>query len=279
MQSEQLRTGPSGGDHVEAEAQQGLSLLARLGLAGRTCFYLILTALTIRIALFGGGTGRSADAQGALTLVSRAAIGKAAIGAVAAGFVFFGVGRLVGAVQDKSAGKVRRAMTVAQGLFYIAMAYVPASFLAGNVGAGSQQEQRKTAARVLYLPGGRAIVIGVGVVLVLVCVQQIRGAVREQFREGLDLAGAPRWVRKLASVTGVVGIPARALVFLPVGVFLIVAAVVQNPHDAYGTDGELLRLSGHVWGLAVLAATSAGLAVFVVFSAIETRYRKVITAR
>jgi hypothetical protein len=81
------------------------------------------------------------------------------------------------------------------------------------------------------------------------------------------------------AVAGTIGITARSLVFIPIGIFLIVAAVQFEPNHSYGTDAELLRLSGHPWGVAVLAAVSAGLAVFVVFSCIETRYRKVVFAR
>ncbi|HET6964053.1 MAG TPA: DUF1206 domain-containing protein [Acidimicrobiales bacterium] len=260
-------------------AEKGLSFLGRAGLAGRTGFYLILTALTLRIAVLGGRSGRQADAHGALAIVSRPLIGKVAIGAVAVGFLLFGVGRLVGAVQDDSVSKVRRVLTVFQGLFYVALAYVPASFLAGNRQTGSQQEQQKTTARVLALPAGRPLLVAVGIIFIAVCAQQIRGALKHDFRDGLRLNGAPRPVRAVTNVAGVVGITARALVFLPVGIFLIVAAFQNDPAHSYGTDAELLALSGHVWGIAVLVIVAAGLATFAAFSAIETRYREVISAK
>ncbi|HET9731056.1 MAG TPA: DUF1206 domain-containing protein [Acidimicrobiales bacterium] len=263
----------------QGQAERGLSLLGRLGLAGRTGFYVILTALTVRIAVLGGRSGRQADAHGALALISRPLIGKVAIGAVAAGFFLFGVGRLVGAVKDDSVSFGRRALTAIQGLFYLALAYVPASFLAGNHQTGSQQQQQRTTARVLGIPGGKIILVAGGLILIGVCVQQIRGAARQDFRDGLDLGKAPSPVRAVAGTAGVVGITARALVFLPVGIFLIVAALQADPSRSYGTDAELLALSGHAWGIAVLVAVAAGLAVFVVFSAIETGYRRVISAR
>lgn len=262
-----------------SQAQRGLSLMGRLGLAGRTGFYVILTALTIRIAMLGGRSGKQANAHGALALISRPLIGKVAIGAVAVGFFLFGIGRLVGAVQDDSVSKGRRILTAFQGVFYLGLAYVPASFLAGNRQTGSDQQQKQTTARLLGIPGGRVILVVVGLVFIGVCVQQIRGALQRDFRDGLDLAGAPGAVRMSADAAGVVGITARALVFLPVGIFLIVAAVQSDPAHSYGTDSELLALSGHLWGVAVLAAVAAGLAIFVVFSAIETRYREVVSAR
>ena len=261
------------------DAERGITVLGRAGLAGRTGFYMILTALTVRIALLGGRSGRQADAHGALALVSRPLIGKVAIAAVAVGFLLFGVGRLVGAVQDDSVSTMRRVLTVFQGLFYVALAYVPASFLAGNRQTGSQQEQQKTTARVLAFPGGKPLVIAVGVILIAVCVQQIRGALQRDFRDGLRLERAPRVVRAVANGAGVVGITSRALVFLPVGIFLMISAFQNNPAHSYGTDGELLALSGHTWGMAALLVVSAGLATFVVFSAIETGYRDVISAR
>ncbi len=269
-----VRSGPP-----EREATRGLSLLGRLGLAGRTGFYLILTGITLRIALLGGRSKQQADAHGALTLVSRSLVGKMAIAAVALGFVLFGVGRLVGAFEDDSVSRGRRVLTVLQGLFYLVLAYVPAAYLAGNYMTGSQQEQQRTTARLLAMTGGQEIVFAVGVILVAVCAQQIRGALKQDFRDGLDLDHAPRPVRSIAGSAGVVGITARALVFMPVGIFLMVSAVQFNPGKSYGTDAELLRLSGYGWGVALLCVVAAGLAVFTVFSAIETGYRKVISSK
>jgi len=264
---------------VEKDSEKGLSLLGRLGLAGRTAFYLILTGLTIRIALLGGVPKHQADANGALSLVSRPVLGKVAIAIVALGFATFGIARLVGAVQDRTVSKGRRWMTAAQGAFYLILASVPASFLAGGQQTGSQQQQQKTTARLLGLPGGRWIVIAVGVIFIVVCAVQIRGAVRHDFRDGLELESAPRPVRRIADGAGAIGITARSLVFIPIGIFLIVAAIQFDPNHAYGTDAELLRLTGHPWGIAILAVVSVGLAIFVVFSCIETRYRNVVSAR
>lgn len=264
---------------TQKKAERGLSLLGRVGLAGRTGFYLILTALTVRIAMLGGRSGRQADAHGALAAVSRPMLGKVAIAAVGVGFLMFGVGRLVGAVVDDTVSTTRRVLTALQGLFYVALTYVPVSYLAGNHQTGSQQQQEQSTARVLGLPGGRVILVVVALILLAVCVQQIRGALAKDFRDGLELRNAPRPVKKVVDAAGVVGITARALVFLPIGIFLMVSAFEADPRRSYGTDGELLALSGHSWGIAVIAAVAAGLSVFVVYSALETRYRDVISAR
>ena len=257
----------------------GIGFLGRVGLAGRTGFYAILTALAIRIALLGGAGGREADANGALGLVSRPLLGKVAIGAVALGFVMFGVDRLIGAWRDRSVSVSRRWMTAAQGVFYLALSYVPAAFLAGNHKVGSQTQQQQTTSKLLSFPGGRWVVAAVGIVFIAVCAFQIRSATSHRYRDGLDLSHAPPVVRRFVDRAAAIGIIARAIVFLPIGVFLIVAAIESSPSHSEGTDGELLILSRHSWGVAVLAVVATGLAVFVLFSAVETRYRRVISAR
>jgi hypothetical protein len=264
---------------VEERSEEGLSVVGRLGLAGRAAFYAILTGLTIRIALLGGTPKNQVNANGALALVSRPLLGQVAIAVVALGFVLLGIARLVGAARDRTASTGRRWLVAAQGVAYLIMAAVPASFLAGRRQTGSQQQQQKTTARILHLPGGRLIVAAFGLAIIAVCAAQIRTAVRHDFRNGLELGSAPRLIRRLADAAGAIGISARSLVFLPIGIFLIVAAVQYNPSHAYGTDAELLHLSRHLWGTAVLVAVSAGLAAFALFSCIETRYRDVVSAR
>lgn len=261
------------------EATRGLSVLGRLGLAGQTAFFAALAGLTVRIAALGGGSGHQADPHGALALVSRPVIGKVAIGVVALGFLLFGVARILGAVRDRGASTGRRVATGLQGVFFALAVWVPASYLGGDGRAGSQQQQQRTTAELLHLPGGRGVVVALGLVVLVVCVLQIRVALQHDFRDGLELAAAPRLVRRVVDVAGVVGIIARSVVFLPVGAFLIVSAVRADPGQSYGTDAEMLQLSGHPWGVAVLALVAAGLATFVVYSALETRYRQVVSAR
>ena len=259
-------------------AETAFSAVARLGLAGRTVFYAVLAVLAARIAALGGPSADQANASGALALLSGPLIGKIAIAAVAVGFVFFGVARLVGAVQDGSVGRWRRLATAFQGVFYLALAYVPVSFLAGRTQTGSEQQQHRTAARLLGLPAGRELVIALGVVMIVVCALQIHTALSQDFTEGMRTEKAPAFVRNLVRVAGTVGIAARAIVFVPVGIFFIVAAVQLKPNHAHGLDAELLILSGYTWGIAVLALVTLGFSIFAVYSALETRYREVVSA-
>jgi len=76
-------------------------------------------------------------------------------------------------------------------------------------------------------------------------------------------------------LTARTGIPARALAFAPVGVFLTIAAVRSDPRRANGLDALLLELARTDWGRVAVALMAAGLAVFAAYSFLEARYRQI----
>src|SRR5947209_7995670 len=249
--------------------------MARVGLLARTLFYLVLVYLVVEVAADRGNGGRQANAHGALTLIARNAAGEAALVVAAIGFAVFGVVRVVGAVRDRQVDNWRRLTTALQGLFYVVLATVPASFVLGRRQTGSEQQQHAETATVLRWPLGRELIALVGVVLVVVCAWQIRTALTRDFDDGLDVRGCSRRVRTAVTLIGQFGIAARALVFIPIGVFLVVAAVQSDPRHADGLDAELARVAHHAWRPAVLAVVAVVLLVFASYSGLEARFRDV----
>jgi Domain of Unknown Function (DUF1206) len=62
---------------------------------------------------------------------------------------------------------------------------------------------------------------------------------------------------------------------VPVGVFLVVAAVRADPDQAKGLDALLLDASRNGLGRALVVLAALGFAVFAVYSLLEARYRQV----
>jgi hypothetical protein len=249
-------------------------------LAARTGFYLLLAGLIARTAFDRGASGQQTNANGAMSVIAQTALGKVALAAAALGFLAFGLVRIAGAVRDRKADAHRRVFAGLQALFYMALAWAPLSFLFGNTQTGSEQAQKQETASALGWPGGRVLVVAVGLAVIGVFVWQIRTAVTQDYEDGLDLRRAPGWVCRLVDVVGTVGMTARAVVFLPIGVFLIVAAIQADPQHSKGLDAELAALAGHSWwGPTLLWLVAVGLVVFALYSGLEARYRKVATAR
>jgi len=258
-----------------ASGSRALRGAARAGLVARAVFYLLLAGLAVDLAVNHGETSHQANANGALSVIAGSVVGVAAIAATALGFFALGVTRVIGAVRDRRATTTRRLATTLHGLFYVALTWVPLSFVLGSRSTGSEQQQRSKTAHMMSRTGGREIVVVIGVIVLLVCAWQIKNAVTRDFADGLALRGSPSWVRRLVKWAGIVGIIDRALVFLPVGVFLIVAAVQADPNHAKGLDAELATLARQPWGPAVLIAVAAGLVIFAFYCVLEARYRRV----
>jgi hypothetical protein len=259
------------------EPKRAAVIAARSGLVARGGFYLLLAGLVIRLAV-EGNSGPQADANGALSTVASNPAGEAAVVAVALGFLAFGATRLWSAWHDRRPSHWRRTTTALQGAFYLALTWIPMSYVLGNHTAGSNQSQHRVAGDLLELPGGREIVIALGVIVIGVCVNQIRTAIAQEYADGMDMKGTPGWVKRLVRGAATAGIPARAVVFAPLGVSLIAAAVQSDPQHAKGLDQLLAQLAGRWWGVVLLDLAAAGLLVFATYSFLEARYRKVLRA-
>jgi hypothetical protein len=245
----------------------------RVGLAARTGFYLVLVYLALRIALLGGTGERGANALGAMETVAAEPLGSVAIGVAAAGFLIFGILRIGAAWVDRTGSTWRRVSNALQGLFYLALTWIPVSYLLGSASAGTDAEQRQDATALLALPEGRLWTGLAGGVFLLACAWQVRTAVTHGFEEGLRMEKARPWLRRAVHIGGPVGIIGRALAFAPIGVGFLYAAITNDAGGVTGTDGELLALLGRWWGRALAALVIAGLLLFALFSLVETIYR------
>jgi hypothetical protein len=82
---------------------------------------------------------------------------------------------------------------------------------------------------------------------------------------------AQRWGTR----SGVIGLPARMVVFTLIGIFVVKAAHDYNPSEAIGLDGALQKLASQSYGSWLLGIVAAGLLAYAVFCFFEARYREV----
>ncbi len=255
--------------------------MARAGFVARAGFYLVLAYLAVRVVVEPGPTGRQANSHGALEVVSQGWPGKAAIAAAGLGFLLLGLVRIAGAVRDHGAAARQRLLTAAQGIFYVGLTYVPWSFLSGQPEhrLGAVRSSRRPP-RSWAWPGGRVLLVVARADLPRHQRLPDQDRADAGLHRGHGPARAPRWVGWLVRGAGTVGIAARALVFVPVAVFLVVFAVQSDPRQSVGLDQEVATLARQSWwGPAVLAAVALGLVVFAVYSVLEARYRRVSKSR
>jgi hypothetical protein len=276
--SDETLDGTAGRAAASVRDSEAVGWWARGGLFARGVFYVLLAYIAARIAATGPDHDHQANANGALHIVSGSTFGVVLLAAAAFGFFAFAVTRWAAVARDDSFSLFRRATTAGQGLFYAGIGGFLIEYLVGSHNEGSKQSHVSTTAHIMRIPGGRVILVGIGLVIVGVSLWQIRIAASDDYKDGMDVERMNRFTRPVVEVSGTAGIAARAATFIPVGCFLAAAAVTADPSKALGLDRTLLLLSGHWYGTFAIAAVAAGFVVFAVYSFLEGWYKDIEAA-
>jgi len=252
--------------------------LARAGFVARGLMYIVIGWIALQIAF--GKTRQLADRTGALHELSRTPFGSVALWVLVAGFFGMTVWRLSEAVYGSPGADGCKAKSrlgaLARAVIY---AFIGYGVLEYAIGAGSPQSSNQQSvdltATLLRHPGGQAAAAAIGVALIVGGLVLGYQAWRKRFRKTLELGQMRAGARRVVEWLGRFGGIARGIVFITAGIFLVVAAVRAQPHQAKGIDSSLRALTATPLGPWLLVLVSIGLIMFGLFSCCEARWRKV----
>jgi hypothetical protein len=265
--------------------REALTSAGRAGFVARGVIYVLIGVLAARIAF--GQRGHSADRQGALQSIAAKPYGSALLWLLVAGFACMTLWRAaqaaIGTEEPGKAGTGRsagrgtgkRLMNAARAVFYASVCWGTAAFAAGSAGSGSSdQKSRDWTRSALDLPAGRWLVGLAGCGLAAAGAMIAYRAARRTFLKRLRTARMSRRVRKAVIICGTGGGIARGTVFAGAGVFLLVAAIRYDPHQAKGMDDTLRSFAHTAAGPWLLVAVAVGLVLFGCFSFASARWRR-----
>jgi hypothetical protein len=255
-----------------------LALLARAGFAARGALYVIIGCIAIGIAF--GHSDHQADSTGAVRVVAATPAGLVALWLLAAGFIGLVLWRLseaaYGATGPGGQKAGPRLAALGKAVIYGFLAFSILKFALGvGAPASSNQQSADLTAAALHHPGGRAVVVAVGIGLIAGGAYIAYQAWRKRFLQQLDLAGASAATRRVVTRLGQAGGIARGVVFAAAGVFLAVAGVKAQPSQAKGIDATLRAFAATPLGPWLLVVVAAGLVTFGLFSCCEARWHQV----
>jgi hypothetical protein len=238
---------------------------------------MIIGWIAVEVAF--GRSRQQADQTGALHALAATPVGGVLLWLLAIGFIGMTVWRLSEAVYGAPGAGGRKAASrgAALGKAIVAgvIAYGVMTFALGTGShRSSDAESVDVTATLMRHPGGRILVVVIGLALIAGGLVVAYRAWRKQFLRDLALAQLRTGVRRVVQWLGEFGGIARGIVFITAGGFLIVAAADARPQQAKGLDSSLRALADTPLGPWLLVFVAIGLIMFGVFSCCQARWER-----
>lgn len=262
----------------QAANSPAMKWLARAGFLARGIMYIVIGWIALQVAF--GHSSQQADKNGALHELSSTPVGAFALWVLVVGFLGMALWRLSEAIYGAPGPKGREAKSrlasLGKAVLYAVTGYGVLKYAIGTGGpASSNQQSVDLTATVMRHPGGKILVIVIGLVLVVAGLAQAYSYWKEKFLKNLQTGQMSARTRRIVEWLGRVGGVARGVIFVTAGIFLIVAAAESKPQQAKGIDSSLRTLAHTPGGPWLLVLVAIGLIMFGLFSCCEARWRKV----
>ena len=242
--------------------------VGRLGYAVYGVVHFLLGFVAVQLGL--GSSSEEASTSGALRTLAQQPLGMVMLWVVVVGMALLVLWQVMEAVLDPdSQGAKARVKAAGRAVAYGAVAFVAFSVVTGSGGggggSGSGSEETLTA-RLLQLPAGRVLVVGlVGLGVFAVAGYHVYKGFSRKYLENLDLAKLSARQRQVVDWSGRVGYPAKGLAYGIVGVLFLLAAWTADSDDAGGLDEALNTLRDQPFGTVLLVLVGLGIGLFGVF--------------
>jgi len=267
----------------DAASSRWMTMFARLGYAAKGVVYLIIGWLAVQLAI--GAGGKATDQRGALQTIYEQPFGKFLLAIVMIGLIGFAIWCFLQAWFDTEGkgndikGIIGRLGYAVTGVTYAILAF-GAFQLVTRTGTSSATKSttastQDVTAQLLNHSWGVVVVVILGLIVIGVAGYLFARAFTAKFQRRLLLTGLSAKLRRGIIFLGQFGYAALGVVLSIVGIFLIVAAVQHNPHEAKGLDTALRTLIQQPFGPVLLGIVALGLVAYGVYSFVEARYRRV----
>lgn len=255
-----------------------LAPLARLGYLAKAVVYGIVGVLATLAA--AGRGGRITDTHGALVAIFAQPFGQGLLAALAVGLCGYALWRLSDAILDpdrngtSASGLTTRVGNAVRGCVYGLLGVEAVHLLRGSrSSSGNELELWMT--RVFAAPLGEWLVGLAGLAVVTHAIIEIVRVVLGTHDAKLDWSPIPPRLRRPLHRVCRLGVTTRGALLAVFGLFLVLAALSQDPNQAAGGSEALVRLAGVAggrWGLAIIAV---GVIAYAIDQAVHAWCRRI----
>ena len=258
-----------------------ISGLARLGFASIGLSYAVLGSFALRSALNPADLPK--NFRGAFIWLGSTWSGGLLLAALTLGFAGYAIWQLLWGLFDPEhegrgwLGLLRRGGAVVNSFIYGGLAYLAASIILGDWGAGGSNAET-WAGRFLAFSAGPWLLILGGLITLGLAVNQLYVAWKQLFLAGIQRERLSPGGLSLLILLGRAGLTARALIIATVGVFLVLSGSRSDAQEAGGLRQAQATLGSLPLGTWLLGLVALGLTALGAFSFLQAVYRRVPVA-
>ncbi|MEW8986922.1 MAG: DUF1206 domain-containing protein [Bacillus sp. (in: firmicutes)] len=260
------------------EAKPWVRRFARFGYIAKGLVYGMVGVLAALAAF--GPSGDTTGTSGALQSLAALPFGEVALWFIGIGLIGYILWDFIKAIKDPenegtdAKGVIKRTGYFISGLIYSNLAF-GAFKLASNTGsAGGENSEQTISAKLMEQPFGIWLVGIVGAIIIGYGVYELYKGTKEKFMTQFKMYEMNDKERKIARLSGKIGLISRGIVLCMVGFFFIRTAYTNNPNESKGLGGALTELANQPFGQFLLAIVAAGLILYGVYQIIKGRYQQ-----
>jgi hypothetical protein len=263
---------------AKREARSLGGRLARAGYIARGIIYSILGVLVLQAAIhFGNPNLDKNDVIGQILARPQGQLILAILALALLGYAGWRLAQGILNVEHQKKDKegiAQRVGYVLSGLSYGLLAISVIQILAGY-GQARKNSLQDITAQMLRQPVGRVILGLAGLLVVALGIYMLyrawKGEIERNFQTGKMDSQTRRWVIR----AGRFGYAARAVIYIPIGIFLLEAALQYKPQKAGGFGQALQALDHLPYGPYVVALVALGLVAYGIYSIMLGMYRRI----
>ncbi|GAM12268.1 DUF1206 domain-containing protein [Mesobacillus selenatarsenatis] len=259
------------------EAKPWMRRFARFGYIAKGIVFGMVGVLAALAAF--GPRGETTGTSGALQSISEMPLGEVALWIIGIGLIGYILWDFIKAIKDPenegtdAKGLIKRTGYFISGLIYSNLAF-GAIKLASNTGsAGGDNSEKTISAKLMEQPFGVWLVGLVGAIIIGYGVYELYSGIKEKFMSKFKTYEMNDKERKIARLSGKIGLISRGIVLSMVGFFFIRTAYTHNPNESKGLGGALTELANQPFGQFLLAIVAVGLILYGIYQIIKGRYQ------
>jgi Domain of Unknown Function (DUF1206) len=246
--------------------------LVRAGLIAYGVVHLLIGWLGLQLA-FGDYAG-SPDPQGALRTLAEQPGGEVLLWATGLGFVVLALWQVTEALwghtrEDGAKRHVKRLGSAGRVVIYGVLGF---SALRMATGSSSSSSEDSMTRKLLDMPGGQLIVIGVGVLIIAIAAVHFKRGLTTSFEKDLDTRALSGGSGTAVQRVGQVGYVSKGVALMVLGGLFVWAGATYDAEKAGGLDTALRTLLEAPIGPWLLVVVAAGIICFGLYCFAWARY-------